>query len=314
MRYSKILRAFCLLCLTATFASCQEKVEDVHYVPKTPVGQVLLETCPEVARIFRDTTFVVAVGVDQTFLHLQTSEGYVQQVHLLRIDTNTPGLKVRVAMPDNSNDISAGWKRQTLTDMATIMSKPRARVVGMINGDFWDMTEPINPRGPVHRGGAIVSSQWDYNEAVAQQALSFVAIKKDGSMIIDDSDKYESMKNDLVECTGAGFIMLREGAFPGTQWTARDPRSAIGYTKDGIVYMLTVDGRKTFGAAGMTYKEMAFIFQSLGCVSAANLDGGGSAQMLIRHPVAGVFQIRNSPADGQERPVVNAWTVIVDEE
>jgi len=35
--------------------------------------------------------------------------------------------------------------------------------------------------------------------------------------------------------------------------------------------------------------------------------------MLIRHPIAGVWQIRNSPADGTERPVVNGWAVIVDE-
>ena len=63
----------------------------------------------------------------------------------------------------------------------------------------------------------------------------------------------------------------------------------------------------------MTYKEMGYIFQTLGCVGAANLDGGGSAQMLIRHPVAKVWQIRNSPADGAERPVINGWTVVVDE-
>ena len=63
----------------------------------------------------------------------------------------------------------------------------------------------------------------------------------------------------------------------------------------------------------MTYKEMGYIFQTLGCTEAANLDGGGSAQMLIRHPVADVYQIRNRPADGTERPVINGWTAIVEE-
>ena len=111
----------------------------------------------------------------------------------------------------------------------------------------------------------------------------------------------------------AGMLMLSKGIWPGTTWLQRDPRTAIGHTDDGIVYLLTCDGRKTFGAAGMTYKEMGHIFQTLGCVGAANLDGGGSAQMLIRHPIADVYQIRNSPADGAERPVVNGWAVLVDE-
>jgi hypothetical protein len=35
--------------------------------------------------------------------------------------------------------------------------------------------------------------------------------------------------------------------------------------------------------------------------------------MLIRHPIADVFQIRNRPSDGQERAVVNTWMVTVAE-
>ena len=293
--------------------SCSKEQEDIHYVPVTPVGKTLLADCPEVARIFSDTTFVVTVGVEETDLHVQTMSGYIQQLYLMKVDTKQPGVRMTVAMPNNSTYIGGGWNRQTLTDMASKMDAPRARVAAMVNGDFWQMTAPINPRGPVHKGGTIVSSAWDYNPLVAQQALTYVGIMDDGKMVIGPRSEYESVKNRLRECTGAGFQMLVDGLFPGTDWNARDPRTAIGYTDDGIVWLLTCDGRKTFGADGLTYKEMAYIFQTLGCVDAANLDGGGSAQMLIRHPIAGVWQIRNSPADGTERPVVNGWAVIVDE-
>ena len=293
--------------------SCSKEQEDVHYVPVTPVGKTLLADCPEVARIFSDTTFVVTVGVEETDLHVQTMSGYVQQIYLMKVDTKQPGVRMTVAMPNNSTYVGGGWNRQTLTDMASKMDAPRARVAAMVNGDFWQMTAPINPRGPVHKGGTIVSSAWDYNPLVAQQALTYVGIMDDGKMVIGPRSEYESVKNRLRECTGAGFQMLVDGLFPGTDWNARDPRTAIGYTDDGIVWLLTCDGRKTFGADGLTYKEMAYIFQTLGCVNAANLDGGGSAQMLIRHPIAGVWQIRNSPADGTERPGINGWAVIVDE-
>lgn len=293
--------------------SCSKEQEDIHYVPTTSVGKCLLEKCPEVARVFRDTSFLVTVGVEETDLHIQTNDGYVQQVYLLRVDTNVPGVRMSVAMPNNSTDISSGWIRQTLTDMATRTDAPRARVAAMVNGDFWQMVSPINPKGPVHKAGLVVSSKWDYDPMQPQQGLSFIGVLEDGSMIIAPRSRYDEFKEKLRECTGAGFMVLANGNFPGSDYTVRDPRTAIGYTEDGIVWLLNCDGRKQFGADGMTYKEMGYIFQALGCVGAANMDGGGSAQMLIRHPIAHVWQIRNSPADGAERPVINGWAVIVDE-
>lgn len=295
------------------FMSCEKEQEDIHYVPTTPIGKLLLEECPEVARIFRDTTFLIAVGVEETDLHIQTNDGFVNQIYLIRVDTRVPGVRMAVSMPNNSNNISGGWNRQTLTLMAARTDAPGARVAAMINGDFWQMSPPINPRGPVHRGGVILNDQWDYDEAVPQQALSFIGVLDDGSMIIAERSRYEEYKDRLLECTGSGVMMLNNGIWQGTAYTARDPRAALGYTEDGIVYLLVCDGRKTFGAAGMTYKEMGYIFQTLGCSGAANLDGGGSAQMLIRHPIANVFQIRNRPSDGAERPVINSWTVLVEE-
>jgi exopolysaccharide biosynthesis protein len=53
--------------------------------------------------------------------------------------------------------------------------------------------------------------------------------------------------------------------------------------------------------------------KSLGCSWATNLDGGGSSQLVIRHPVANVFQLRNRASDGAERAIVNSWMVLVNE-
>lgn len=301
--------------LTTGLVACEKSVEDVHYVPTTPVGKLLLEECPEVARMFRDTTFLVTVGVEETDMHIQTNDGYVNQVYIIKVDTNVPGVRMGVSMPYNSNNISGGWNRQTLTDMATWMDAPGERVAAMVNGDFWQMSPPINPRGPVHRGGVVIYDEWDFDEAVNQQALSFIGVLDDGSMFIAERARYEEYKDRLIECTGAGVMMLTDGVNMGGTYpeNQRDPRTCIGYTDDGVVYLLTCDGRRTFGAAGMTYKEIGAIFQTLGCVRAANLDGGGSAQMLIRHPIADVWQIRNRPSDGAERPVINGWAVIVEE-
>ena len=69
----------------------------------------------------------------------------------------------------------------------------------------------------------------------------------------------------------------------------RNPRTAIGYTKDNHLIMLTADGRE--GASiGLTLMELASLMKELGCVNAMNLDGGGSTVMYIKG------QVVNKPA------------------
>lgn len=64
----------------------------------------------------------------------------------------------------------------------------------------------------------------------------------------------------------------------------RNPRTAVGYTKDNHLIMLTADGRE--GASiGLTLVELANLMKELGCVNAMNLDGGGSTVMYVNGKV-----------------------------
>ena len=69
----------------------------------------------------------------------------------------------------------------------------------------------------------------------------------------------------------------------------RNPRTAIGYTKDNDLIMVAVDGREG-SSVGMTLSELGYLMKSLGCVNAINLDGGGSTVMYVNG------QIVNRPA------------------
>ena len=60
----------------------------------------------------------------------------------------------------------------------------------------------------------------------------------------------------------------------------RNPRSAIGYTKYNDLILVAVDGREG-SSIGLTLYELAALMQSLGCVNAINLDGGGSTVMFV---------------------------------
>lgn len=71
----------------------------------------------------------------------------------------------------------------------------------------------------------------------------------------------------------------------------RNPRTAIGYTKDNHLIMLTVDGREK-SSIGMTLFELAKIMKEYGCVNAMNLDGGSSTVMYIKGSIVNSPQIK----------------------
>ena len=60
----------------------------------------------------------------------------------------------------------------------------------------------------------------------------------------------------------------------------RNPRSAIGYTKENNLIMVAVDGREN-SSIGLTLNELAQLMRVLGCINAINLDGGGSTVMYV---------------------------------
>lgn len=91
--------------------------------------------------------------------------------------------------------------------------------------------------------------------------------------------------------------------------TNRHPRTAIGKKADGTVVMVVADGRFSKRAEGLSIEELQQVMGWLGCVSALNLDGGGSSAMVIGKDVV------NHPSDNRlfdhhgERKVHNAIIV-----
>lgn len=78
----------------------------------------------------------------------------------------------------------------------------------------------------------------------------------------------------------------------------KHPRTAMGYTSDGRLIILVIQGRFPGIAEGATLEQEAKILKDLGCFEALNLDGGGSSCMLIN----GKETIKPSDKEGQ-RPV-----------
>ena len=59
------------------------------------------------------------------------------------------------------------------------------------------------------------------------------------------------------------------------------PRTAVGYTSEGDLLLLIVDGRQS-ESRGVNLDELAKIMKDIGAVEALNLDGGGSSSIFAK--------------------------------
>ncbi|MFN8243491.1 MAG: phosphodiester glycosidase family protein [Ferruginibacter sp.] len=107
---------------------------------------------------------------------------------------------------------------------------------------------------------------------------------------------------------GGGPVLLQNGEpritneeelkFTGKAILDKHPRTCMGYTLDGRLIIMVIEGRHPGRAEGATLMQQALLLKELGCVEALNLDGGGSSCMLIN----GKETIQPSEK-GEERPV-----------
>lgn len=75
----------------------------------------------------------------------------------------------------------------------------------------------------------------------------------------------------------------------------RNPRTAVGYTADNHLIIVTVDGREK-SSVGMTLYELANFMKSIGCYNAMNLDGGGSTVLYVNGKVVNHPQVQGGIA------------------
>src|SRR5260221_1866325 len=111
----------------------------------------------------------------------------------------------------------------------------------------------------------------------------------------------------MQTAVGGGPVLLQYGKieitnneelkFIGKAINDKHPRTAMGYTKEGKLIILVIQGRSESGG-GESLPQEEQILKDLGCWEALNLDGGGSSCMLIN----GKETIKPSDKEG-ERPV-----------
>ncbi len=169
----------------------------------------------------------------------------------------------------------------------------RSGALAAINGGFFDREHM--PVSFVKDEGKVVSSKAHNSEG---QGLFLIKGKKGRKVDIVSvgSKSMEEHAKGWREAIATGPVLMENGvclSFEGTSKRLADrrhPRTAVGYTDDGWVYLIVVDGRFPYRAEGMSLPELQILCEALGLYEAINLDGGGSASMwtvddgIISHP------------------------------
>lgn len=183
------------------------------------------------------------------------------------------------------------------------MESPDWSPNGTFTGTFVNAYKDI-AKMPIQPGNAVLTAAGDKAEYFQN------LIPGETATITFETKGFDWTK--ISQTMGGGPFLLRSGqlavdaarqGFNEAFANRRHPRTAMGRTADGDIWIVVVDGRQKI-SVGATLEETARIMQRLGCVDAVNLDGGGSSAINL------LGLTLNRPSDGTERPVANGVVVL----
>ena len=166
---------------------------------------------------------------------------------------------------------------KNVTEKTSVMAN-NINAILAINGDYYGARE----YGYVLKNGVI------YRETGKSNQEDLV-IFKDGVMdIINESDvSVEELKNKgAYNILSFGPGLISNSLITVTEKDevdrskASNPRTAIGQISENHYVFIVSDGR-TKDSEGLSLYELATFIKSLGCITAYNLDGGGSSTMYF---------------------------------
>jgi hypothetical protein len=158
--------------------------------------------------------------------------------------------------------------------------------------------------------GVVVSPARQYLTNPPDPAIMFTAAKTAtiGNLSAATPGIYDAVAGVGPSSTDAdpGTLLVTDGVNTGATArvspSTREPRTAVGVSKDGAtLYVAVIDGRLAGWSPGMTLPELADLFIQKGAWRAINLDGGGSSCMAFLRPDGSVAT--NKPSDGAPRVV-----------
>ena len=264
--------------------------------------------------VFSSDTTTVAPGVTQTINYALTKDDKQIVYYIATADISRDDVSIFANY--HANDPSQGWAMSRVSDQMAAAQKRHSdpsdaanyvehynAVVG-VNADFYNMTTGAP-------GGALVMEGVEYHGVASE---NFFAILKDGTAMIGSPSDYAAYQDQIQEAVGGSVYLVKDGESVVTSaadyYNSRHSRTCVGITAEGKVVLMVLDGRQEPFSAGGSAEELAQIMLDAGCVTAINLDGGGSTTFVAKQEGSDTLTVVNRPSDGYERSVSSSLMVV----
>ena len=252
---------------------------------------------PEGLYLISSKEYAIAPGIKETQVITNTADGNDQEAGFaVTIDLSNDTVSLGAGYANNDGST---WGMQTVRGQAYAAEKDNGyNVVAAVNADFFNMATGA-PQGALVMNGTVYHNSTN----------PYFAILNDGTAVIRSG----KVKSDVKEAVGGSAIILVNGEIPqnlgDAYYVQKEPRTAVGIKADGSVVLFVGDGRQYPYSRGLTIVELANMMKAFGCVTALNLDGGGSTTFLTEREGSSDLMLQNSPSDGAERTVSSSLFV-----
>ncbi len=249
------------LLLFAAFVLCGEEQYDWTKAP---------ELYPGMKHVFRDLT-----------------EPRPLKINILRLDLATGKFRFKSAeraegwgepMPDYPK-MKIRVKREKSRDFLLRSRNAGLNMVAAVNASPWSPW--CKPWNHCYGGniGVMVSDGIVVDDFPAESAALVVA--KDNQVSLRRVSKKDDFSGIQLVLPGFWFC-LENGNVPKEAKPTYHPRTAYGLSQDGrYLYLLVVDGRMKGISEGASTQELGEWLKHFGAYTGINMDGGGSATMVI---------------------------------
>lgn len=263
--------------------------------------------------------FIRTAGVGTDGVGRLANAGFTSSISLPSVTRSLSGGFNRAVLPANSLGLyNSRWGDTNRAAVTRNDANPRTAVV--VDGEVTEVRSGGRP-GPIPANGfELVGS----GTGAATGGAQLAALRVGDRVSARYSPTFTPAPPSPYRFVVAGDqYLVRGGEVQVTgQQVPFYPRSGIGFSRDGREMVLAlVDGRQLNSTGITNTQDFARLLSDLGAFDALQLDGGGSATMVVREPPAPAARVVNSPSDdvegrvgpGTERAVANGIGIFVDE-
>lgn len=214
--------------------------------------------------VITDTSYVTDdISINISTLREYNTNIYIADVVLNSADSLSAGL-------------AGGVLGRNITDTTSDIAS-ECNAILAINGDFYGFRDS----GPVIRNGYL------YRTTARNSSSEALAIYDNGNMeILDESDIDATtlLSDGVTQLFSFGPGLIENGQISVSagqevdQSMKSNPRTAIGMISP-LHYIFVVSDGRTSASTGLSLIQLAQVMQEQGCITAYNLDGGGSSTM-----------------------------------